>query len=230
MQLSKRLGAIANLVPNNIRIADIGTDHGYIPIYLRLQNQVSYCIASDINKGPLESAKRNMAKYQVTGIETRQGGGLSTLCKEDQIDVVIIAGMGGYLIHDILENDLELVKGMKKIILQPQNNLTEIRKYIHEIGFKIEQETFLEEDGKYYTIIVAVPGIEKYEKECEYVYGKYLLEHATELYQSWLNYKGAGYKKIIDQLKDIQTEQIKERIAELEKEYALYREAITCIQ
>ena len=144
MQLSKRLGAIANLVPNNMRIADIGTDHGYIPIYLRLQNQVSYCIASDINKGPLESAKRNMAKYQVTGIETRQGGGLSTLCKEDQIDVVIIAGMGGYLIHDILENDLELVKGMKKIILQPQNNLTEIRKYIHEIGFKIEQETFLE--------------------------------------------------------------------------------------
>lgn len=230
MQLSKRLQAIANLVPDNSRVADIGTDHGYIPIYLRLNNKASYCIASDINKGPIESAERNRAKYQVSEVETRQGGGLQTLCKEDNLDIVIIAGMGGYLIHDILENDLELVKGMKKIILQPQNNITEIRRYLHHIGFKIEQETFLEEDGKYYTIIVAVPGTEKYEKECEYVYGKYLLKHMTDLYKSWLIYKGEGYKKIMDKLEGSDTEQIKERIAELEKEYALYKEALACIQ
>lgn len=230
MQLSKRLGTIAKLVPPNMRVADIGTDHGYIPIYLRLHNQVPYCIASDINKGPLESAKRNMVKYQVAGIETRQGSGLSTLSKEDQIDVTVIAGMGGYLIHDILEKDLELVKSMKKIILQPQNNLPEIRKYIHQMGFKIEEEIFLEEEGKYYTILVAVPGVETYTKEYEYVYGKYLLEHLTDLYASWLEHKGAIYSKIMEQLKQNPTEQSQERMGQLEKEYALYKEAMACIQ
>lgn len=230
MQLSKRLQTIADLVPEGMRVADIGTDHGYIPIHLIQNDKATYCIASDINKGPLESAKRNMAKYNISHIETRQGSGLQTIRKEDNLDVIIIAGMGGYLIHDILENDLEIVKGMKKIILQPQNNIPELRKYLHQIGFKIEQEVFLEEDGKYYTIIVAILGQEKYKKEYEYVYGKYLLEHMTPTYKEWLIYKGEGYKKIIDKLKGSNTEQIKERIAELEREYALYREAITCIQ
>lgn len=230
MQLSKRLQTIADLVPGGSSVADIGTDHGYIPIHLILTGQATYCIASDINKGPLETAKRNMAKYKISHIETRQGSGLQTIRKEDGLDVVIIAGMGGYLIHDILEKDLELVKGMKKIILQPQNNIPELRRYLHQIGFKIEQEVFLEEDGKYYTIIVAIPGIEKYEKEYEYVYGKYLLEHITPLHKEWLIYKGEGYKNLIDKLEGSDSEQIKERIAELKKEYALYREAIKCIQ
>lgn len=230
MQLSKRLQSIADLVPANSKVADIGTDHGYIPIYLMRTQRANYCIASDINKGPLESAKRNMAKYQVKNIETRQGSGLQTITKDDQLDAFIIAGMGGYLIHDILKKDLDLVKGMKRIILQPQNNIPELRRYIHQIGFKIEQEVFLEEEGKYYNIIVAIPGQEKYEEAYEYVYGKYLLEHLTPLYKSWLIYKGEGYKKLIDKLEQSEAEQIKERIAELEKEYALYKEAVKCMQ
>ncbi|MEG0318798.1 MAG: class I SAM-dependent methyltransferase [Niameybacter sp.] len=162
MQLSKRLGAIASLVPEGAKLVDVGTDHGYIPIYLTKNHKASYCIASDINKGPLESAKRNRDKYQLSGIELRQGSGLQTIKLEDRMDTVVIAGMGGYLVHDILELDLVLVKTMRTLILQPQNNIPEIRRYVHSIGFKIAREVFLEEEGKYYTIIVAVPGVESY--------------------------------------------------------------------
>nr|WP_307990109.1 tRNA (adenine(22)-N(1))-methyltransferase TrmK [uncultured Niameybacter sp.] len=229
MQLSKRLKTIADLVPEGCRLVDVGTDHGYIPIYLNLHQPMGQCIASDINKGPLESAKRNMGKYNLTNIELRQGSGLQTVSKEDEMEVVVIAGMGGYLVHDILEKDLELVKTMKRLILQPQNNIPEIRRYVHQIGFRIEKEIFLEEDGKYYTIIVATPGVESYDEVVYYEYGKYLLEESSPLYRSWLTYKSKGYKDIIAKLEDVEGEQSEARIKELMEANKLIEEALECM-
>lgn len=229
MQLSKRLKTIADLVPKNSRLVDVGTDHGYIPIYLNLNQPMDQCIASDINKGPLESARRNMDKYNLKNIELRQGSGLQTVSKEDGMEVVVIAGMGGYLVQNILQADEELVKTMKRLILQPQNNIPEIRRYVHSLGFKIEREIFLEEEGKYYTVIVAVPGKESYAKAVEYEYGKYLLEESTPLYKEWLTYKLKGYKDIMDKLKGVEGEQSKSRIEELEEVSKLIEEALKCM-
>ncbi|MGL4362895.1 MAG: tRNA (adenine(22)-N(1))-methyltransferase [Cellulosilyticaceae bacterium] len=230
MQLSKRLNAIASFVPPYTRVVDVGTDHGYIPIYLTMNNLCTYCIASDINKGPLESAKRHMLQQGINTIDLRQGSGLSTVSEEDALEACIIAGMGGLLINNILENDLNVVKGLKRLILQPQNNIPDVRRFLHMNNFKIIKEKFLKDDGKYYTILCAEKGQEKYEKEYEYKYGKYLLENTTPEYIEWLQYKENVFKKIEEQLKHADLETIEKRKKMLEEDYNQYKEALKCIQ
>ncbi|MGL4344765.1 MAG: tRNA (adenine(22)-N(1))-methyltransferase [Cellulosilyticaceae bacterium] len=230
MQLSNRLFHMAKLVEAGERVVDVGTDHGFIPIYLTTHDICSYCIAGDINKGPLDNARKHMEKYNVQGIDLRLGGGLSQVKHEDQINTIIIGGMGGPLIIDILRNDSEIVKGATRLILQPQNHVGDVRRYIHSIGFKIKEESFIKDDGKYYTIIHAIPGTQQYEHEYEYEYGKLLLQCPNELFIEWMNYKQTVFTQIFDKLEQTQTEQTRERQASLEKEYLVYREALKCIQ
>lgn len=230
MQLTKRLFEIAELVPADTTVVDVGTDHGYIPIYLTIYGKCKQCIASDINQGPLESAKRHMLKHGIHNLELRKGSGLSTVKVDEGIDVAIIAGMGGLLIIDILKNDLDVVKGLKKLILQPQSNLPEVRKFVHEVGFKIEEEKFLMDEGKYYTILSLVPGLEKYKEAYEYEYGKYLLNHPNAIYRQWLEHKKNVFDKIKHSLKDADEETRLQRETLLAKEIALYEEAMACIQ
>ena len=230
MQLTKRLLEIASLVPNDARVVDVGTDHGYIPIYLTTNKLCKSCIASDINAGPLESAKRHMDKHGITQVELRQGSGLSTITTADQLDVAIVAGMGGMLIIDILRNDLTIVKGLKQLILQPQSNIPEVRKFIHEIGFAIKAESFLQDEGKYYTILVAVPGVKHYQHAYEYAYGKYLLAHPNATYRKWLAHKGEVFQKIRTSLSEADEVTRQAREISLQSERALYEEAMACIQ
>ncbi|MGL5677452.1 MAG: class I SAM-dependent methyltransferase, partial [Cellulosilyticaceae bacterium] len=98
MQLTKRLYEIVSLVPKGSTMVDVGTDHGYIPIYLTRNAICEKCIASDVNKGPLESAKRHMDQNGLQNIDLRLGSGLSTVDPEEGVEVAIIAGMGGLLI------------------------------------------------------------------------------------------------------------------------------------
>lgn len=230
MQLSRRLYHMAKFVLQGSRVVDVGTDHGFIPIYLATNHICEFCIAGDINKGPLDNAKKHIEKYGVKGIELRLGGGLSRITLEDHMDTIIIGGMGGPLIIDILRNDLDIVKGVRRLILQPQNHVGDVRHYLHSIGFKIVEESFIEDDGKYYTIICAEPGTENYEKEYEYVYGSYILNHPNETFKQWMDYKGGVFKQIFERLESVETEQTKERKQSLEEEYRLYKEALKCIQ
>lgn len=230
MQLTARLYEIAKRVPKDTIVVDVGTDHGYIPIYLSLNNLCKKCIASDVNQGPLDSAKRHSDKYNIHTLELRKGSGLQTIKAEDAVEVVIIAGMGGLLIIDILRNDLDIVKGVKKLILQPQTNVPEVRRFLHTIGYRIEEEVFLTEEGKYYTIICAVHGEEKYLTDCEYEYGKYLLEHTTDLFKGWMNRKENVFEKIYTQIQlaDATTQEV--RKAALDEEYKIYQEALACMK
>lgn len=230
MQLSNRLFHMAKLVERGERVVDVGTDHGFIPVYLATHQICSFCIASDINKGPLENAKKHIAKYSAKGVDLRLGGGLSQVTAEDQINTIIIGGMGGPLIIDILRNDEAIVKGATRLILQPQNHVGDVRRYIHTIGFKIKEESFIKDDGKYYTIIHAVPGTEAYEKEYEYIYGKKLLQCPNEMLREWMDYKKTVFDKILEKLVDTETEQTRERKESLEQEYLVYKEALKCIQ
>lgn len=230
MQLSKRLAAVAHFVPQGARVADIGTDHAYIPIYLVKSHITDFCIATDINEGPILKANNNLLKYKIDQqhIILRQAKGLQGL-EGYQLDTIIISGMGGHLIIDILKNDLDIVKGIKQLILQPQQDIPEIRKYLHSIGFKIDDEIFVEEEEKYYTIINASPGKETYEHEYEYIYGKMLIQKKDEAFKKWIDEE---YNKLIaikEKLTSANTQKAIKRKEEIDKKLLLHREVIKCI-
>jgi tRNA (adenine22-N1)-methyltransferase len=155
MELSIRLKAIVNMIDKCENIIDVGTDHGYVPIYLVKNDIIQSAIASDINRGPVEKAKKNVQSNNVSlEISCRQGSGLSTV-KPGEVQVAVIAGMGGNLIRDILEADLPVVKGLKYMILQPVQNAEVLREYLYSTGYDILKEDICNEDGKFYEIIKA---------------------------------------------------------------------------
>ena len=153
MNLDSRLKAIANFVPIGSRVADIGTDHGYLAIELVEKNIATFVIASDKNIGPLDAARRNV---KIAGVEDkidlRLGDGLKKLAI-DEVDVVCIAGMGGALICDILNDSHEIVTSIEKIILQPMNAAEKVRQWATENNFYIEDEDLAEVDDIIYEII-----------------------------------------------------------------------------
>lgn len=158
MLLSDRMRAVAGLVQPCKSIADIGCDHGYIAMELVRSNICRHVIAMDINSGPLDRARQNIADYDMQDyIETRQSDGVSAL-HAGEVEGIICAGMGGKLVISILEQGKELIRGMKQLILQPQSELDEVRSYLRERGYLIEKEDIIYEDGKYYPMMRALPG------------------------------------------------------------------------
>ncbi|WP_459480422.1 tRNA (adenine(22)-N(1))-methyltransferase [Clostridium saccharoperbutylacetonicum] len=152
MELSKRLTWIIEKVDKVQVIMDIGTDHGYIPIYLVKNNIAQKVIASDINKDPLKKAKINAALDGVSDkVDLRLGGGLEPL-KNNDAQAVIIAGIGGNLIRDILENDFDKVKKLEYLILQPAQNPEVLREYLYTNDYEIIDEDICLDDNKYYEL------------------------------------------------------------------------------
>ena len=152
MELSKRLNWIIGKLDKVEIIMDVGTDHGYIPIYLVKNNIAKKVIASDINKEPLKKAKINASLDGVLDkVDLRLGGGLSPL-NNKEANAVIIAGMGGNLIRDILENDLIKVKNLDYLILQPAQNPEVLREYLYNNNYEILEEDICLDENKYYEI------------------------------------------------------------------------------
>lgn len=152
MELSKRLKWITEKLNKCKVIMDVGTDHGYIPIYLVKNHIADKVIASDINKDPLKKAEINASLDGVADkIDLRLGSGLATL-KNNEAEEVIIAGMGGNLIRDILENDLEKVKNLDYLILQPAQNPEVLREYLYTNNYEILEEDLCLDEGKYYEL------------------------------------------------------------------------------
>lgn len=157
IKLSDRLQTIANFINPGETIADIGTDHGFLPIALFERGISPHVILSDINRGPLEKAGDNIKEYcPGNTFDIRLGNGLSTLNK-GEVDTIVIAGMGGLLIANILGADMEKTKSYGRLILQPRNAQDKLRKWILENQFSIVDEALVKE-GKYICeIIVAEP-------------------------------------------------------------------------
>lgn len=228
MQLSNRLSTLTKYVPQGSRVIDVGTDHAYVPIYLMKNNIATSCMATDINKGPLVKAKQNIDKYRIPNIRLKQTSGLQGITEEDG-NVIMISGMGGYLIVDILKAAMPVVKAADRLILQPQQDIDEVRKFLHANGFKIVTEDFAKDDDKYYTVLVVEKGNETYDKAYEYVYGKCLIEKKLPLFKEWLMKKQGKLEEIkgyLDQKQGIQSEI---RIKELEAEIAQIKEVIACL-
>ncbi|MEG0495420.1 MAG: class I SAM-dependent methyltransferase [Eubacterium sp.] len=156
--ITPRLQAIANHVLENEIMADIGTDHGYLPVFLMEQRKILKAIAADINSKPLEKAKKAVQESGFdASIETRLGSGLSVLLP-GEAGTIVIAGMGGYLIRDLLEAELKVAKSAHRLILQPMNNAEILRKYLETHGFFIVNEDLAKEERRIYEIIVVEKG------------------------------------------------------------------------
>lgn len=162
MNLSKRLKAVSDMVPAGVIPADIGCDHGYVAISLVKNGKCERVIASDINTGPLKRAEENVWEAGLTDrIDIRLSDGTKNI-KKGEVDTLIISGMGGLLICDILKEAFTVLRGdIKNLILSPHRDTERVRSFLREEGFVIEDEVMVFEDGKYYTVILAVDN-EKY--------------------------------------------------------------------
>ena len=222
MELSKRLTAIAGLVTEGASVADIGTDHGYIPIHLIEQNLSPKVIAMDINKGPLERARIHIAGYGMSDrIETRLSDGLAAV-KPKEVEEMIVAGMGGGLVIHILEEGKQIVSTLKGCILQPQSEIQKVREYLVEHGFRFEAEDMVEEDGKYYPMMRVVPP-----EYCEHKTADWLLKNKNPILYEYLKREIRIREDILLGLAGKDGERIKERMTEIEHELEVAKKAMS---
>ena len=147
MELSNRLETIASFVTEGYVVADIGTDHGYIPIYLTSNGNCPRAYAMDVNKEPLSRAKTHIEEENAGEVVSCiLSDGLHEL-PQDDVDSIVIAGMGGDLVVRILEQDFDKLANVKELILSPQSHLERVRHFLNDHGFRILEEEFLKEDG-----------------------------------------------------------------------------------
>lgn len=157
LELPPRLRLIAGWVPEGAYLADVGTDHGYLPTWLRLRGTIRGAVASDLRPGPLERAKATGALYGTDRIEYRLCNGLSGI-RPSEVDTVVIAGMGGETICSILYNAPWTADGAHTLILQPQTHEELVRQYLAEHGFAITREALVQDRGTIYTVMKAEAG------------------------------------------------------------------------
>jgi tRNA (adenine22-N1)-methyltransferase len=228
MKLSKRLETIASFVPEGSRIADIGTDHGYIPIHLVQEGKAKYAIAMDVREGPLLRARAHIQEAGLkTQVEVRLSDGLLKL-GQNEADCVVIAGMGGELMIHILEGGRNLWEGIPYWVLSPHSDLDKVRRFLEEQEFFIKQETMIKEEGKYYSVMGVsrkTKACQKEEREISYRYGKGLLESKDPVLKEYLKKEEEQLEQIIKGLSMSGTEAAVRRMEELKLELAYNKEA-----
>ena len=201
MQLSARLEAVASLTKGSKCLADVGCDHGYIPIYLILQDKIQKAIAMDINKGPLLRAQEHIRQYGLEDkIETRLSNGVSAL-KEGEADTVVVAGMGGALTIRILTEGDQVLKGVSALVLQPQSEIESVRRFLQEKDYAIVEEKMVKDEGKYYPMMRVLHGKQEPWTPEEYRYGKWLMEEKSPVFLEYLAKEERTYRKILEEIK-----------------------------
>ena len=216
MQLSERLSSVASMVTAGNCLADVGTDHGYVPIYLYERNVIPRAIAMDVNKGPLERAALHIAESGMKdAIETRLSDGLEKL-KPGDADSVVIAGMGGPLIIRILSAYPDVTDSLKELILQPQSEIPEVRIWLYEHGYEIIEEHMVYEDGKYYPMFKAVKN-SRAEKlsYLEYKFGKLSVLEEQSVLKAYLVREVENKQNILKKLTEENSEKSKGRAEEM---------------
>lgn len=192
---SDRMIAIVEMI-EYISIADIGTDHGYIPIFSCLSGTVMSAIGCDIMPGPLSTAAKNIKSFELdSNIKLRLGNGLEAV-KPGEAETIIITGMGGKTIIDILTQGQEVVQKSKQLILSPQSNLPNVRKLVHHFGFVIKNEILMKENNRYYHILSCTKGNEIYTEE-EYLLGKILINKKSLEFLEYLKNESNHVENIL---------------------------------
>lgn len=230
MKLSKRLQKIADLVAVGSIVADIGTDHGYIPAYLIESGKCKKVIGSDISKGSLDKIIQYVKQLNLENkIDTRLGNGLEVL-KPKEVDTVIIAGMGGILMKEILEKDLEITNSITNFILQPMIAAKELREYLIQNDFMIKDEELVKEENIFYEIIYAIKGENKIEDQVAYEISPLLIEKNHPLLEEYIDHKINIAKSIQLELEDKKSMKSQLRYLELSKLIEGYKEVLNNIK
>ena len=186
IQLSKRMDRLAGLVTAGNRLADVGTDHGYIPIALVQSGKIPSAIAMDINKGPLERAREHIREQHLdTYITTRLSDGL-TMLQENEADTVLVAGMGGALTVHILEGGAHCLASVKELILQPQSEIWLVREWLCEHGYQITDEDIVLDEEKYYPMMRVVHGSMELPARGILEYGDPVLQRSLGVWSAYL--------------------------------------------
>ncbi len=229
VQLSKRLQAVADLAGVAGVLADVGTDHGYIPVFLVSCGKAGRAIAMDVNEGPLRRAEENIRQFGLEGrIETRLSDGLYAL-SPGEAGVIVIAGMGGALMARILEKGEGAACVAERLVLQPQSELPEFRRFLSERGYRITDENMVFEDGKFYSMMAAEwagnksDGFRCKMTEADLKYGALLIARRHPVLHSYLLRQRKQKQDILEKLgknarQDVsgRKEQLKLELGEIE--------------
>jgi tRNA (adenine22-N1)-methyltransferase len=254
IKLSKRLQTIADRVTAGARAADIGSDHALLPVYLLQSGKCPSAIAGELNEGPLQAAKKQIAEAGLTkAIAARKGNGLAVL-EPGEADTVTIAGMGGSLMADILEAGRQAGKlaGVRELVLQPNVGEEIVRKWLAVHGYVLQSETLLEEDGKLYEVLHALSGSEspegvtnaslydpsflaialETEQKREWLYrmGPYLLRQRAELLHDKWRHEIGKLERICKQMEQSDLAESRGKQAQLRQEMQTIEEVLSCLR
>ena len=225
--MNLRLNTLAKMVDPGSRVADIGTDHAYLPIELVKNGKIDYAIASDVAEGPLENAKNDIAAAGLTEqIETRLGSGLETVTHADQIDTVVIAGMGGKLMTDILDRAWSKDAQFKTLVLEPNIGEAGVRNWLMMHNYKIISEKLIAEAGHTYELIKASLTEEKHEMtEKEIFFGPFIVQEKNPVfYRKWEG-QLAYYQRFLVNLNKARKKD-EDRINEVDHDIKLIKEEL----
>lgn len=221
LSLKGRLKLIADKVTECEVVADIGTDHAYIPIYLIQQGVCKKAIASDVKIGPVKVANKNINIYKMQDkIETRLGSGLETIA-ENEADTVIIAGMGGTLLTELLAVNPQKVSKTSALVLQPMNDLNVVRKWLFDNKFDIYDEELIDEGPKIYCVISAkYDGKDRQYQEFQLHVGDKLINKKDPLLVPYCEIKVRQIDRVLRQLEDMEdNDQLQSYYSSLKKNY-----------
>lgn len=228
IKLSKRLKEIVNLIDKNSKVADIGTDHGLVPNFLVENNISSYIVASDISEKSLEKTYELVDnKYIDSKIYLRVGNGLEVI-EKNEVDTVILAGMGGILISKLIEKDFDKVENLKKLILQPMQNQYELREYLYKNGFIFNDQRIVYEEKKYFEIMdVSYKGEISKVDPIFYELPYECYKRKDETFAEYLLYKIRKNKFILNKLApEEKTKRIENKILELNDKNERYEKLL----
>lgn len=196
--ITERLRTVAEMIGKTDVLCDIGCDHGYLPIYLLGNQKIKKAYACDLRDGPLKTASKNIAAYHMKDhIVTVKSDGLRELGSVS-FDVISICGMGGRLIAQILENDIEIARRANYLVLQPQSEIPVLRRFLAENGFVIEEEKIAVEDRRFYVVMSVSKGVEPYRDEMSYLLGRKLLDRKDELTRQYLLKEKQRFQTILN--------------------------------
>lgn len=211
------------MITKGSSVADVGTDHGYIPIYLALNGLCRYSVAMDINEGPLERARENIRAYGVEDkVSARLCDGLSGL-EAGETDTIVIAGMGGLLTVRILEASPEKAHAAKELVLSPHSDVDAVRAFLARNSFAVADESIVKEDGKFYFVLRAVNGNAPVPEGAALYYGLPLLKKRDAVLKEYLERELALRQKIIENLRSNSSDG-SERISQIKNEITRIKE------
>ena len=227
LKLTPRLQAIAELIPPDSVVADIGTDHAYLPVYLILNKVSRRVIAVELNQAPLQQASETVAAFNcLQEIDLRLGNGLHALKATDKIDTVVIAGLGGQSIAAILRDGRHLLKSVQQLILQPMSEEGYLRLFLARNGFVLADEALAREGRRFYEIILAKAGREQETDLFRLSFGPRLLEQKPPLLSVFLQEKIRKLKVVYHSLQRAEKDDVSSKLQDVEREIYCLEEVL----